>query len=75
MKHRGDHNRLGFSVQLVTVRYVGRFLPDPLDVPGVVAGYVAEQIGVAESFVDRGDADYGFAADGELVVAGGGGAG
>ena len=47
-KHRGDHNRLGFSVQLVTVRHVGRFLPDPLDVPGVVAGYVAEQIGVAD---------------------------
>ena len=48
MKHRGDHNRLGFSVQLVTVRYVGRFLPDPLDVPGVVVGYIAEQIGVAD---------------------------
>jgi Domain of unknown function (DUF4158) len=47
-KHRGDHNRLGFSVQLVTVRHVGRFLPDPLDVAGVVAGYVAEQIGVAD---------------------------
>ena len=47
-KHRGDHNRLGFSVQLVTVRHVGRFLPDPLDVPGVVVGYVAEQIGVAD---------------------------
>ena len=47
-KHRGDHNRLGFGVQLVTVRHVGRFLPDPLDVPGVVVGYVAEQIGVAD---------------------------
>lgn len=47
-KHRGDHNRLGFAVQVVTVRHLGRFLEDPLDVPSVVVDYVASQIGVAD---------------------------
>ncbi len=31
-RHRGEHMKLGFSLQLVTVRWVGMFLEDPLDV-------------------------------------------
>jgi Domain of unknown function (DUF4158) len=40
--------KIRFALQLVTVRHVGAFLADPLDVPLVVLGYVAAQIGVAD---------------------------
>src|SRR5450755_2707984 len=40
--------KIRFALQLVTVRHVGAFLADPLDVPLVVLGYVAAQIGVTD---------------------------
>jgi len=47
---RGDYNRLGYSVQLTTVRYVGRFLADPLEgVPTEVIDFLAGQLGVADA--------------------------
>ena len=43
---RRRHNRLGWAVQWGTVRMLGTFLEDPLDVPRVVVDYAAEQLGV-----------------------------
>ena len=48
-RRRGNHNRLGFSLQLTTARYLGRFLHDPLEgVPTEVVDYLAEQLGIAD---------------------------
>lgn len=47
-RRRGGRNRLGFAVQLGTVRALGTFLVDPLEVPVEAVDYLAEQVGVAD---------------------------
>ncbi|GAA2440693.1 hypothetical protein GCM10010191_65830 [Actinomadura vinacea] len=51
--------RLGFALQMVTVRWLGTFLEDPLDVPGAVLEFVAGQLGVEDPsqvkrYIERG---------------------
>jgi hypothetical protein len=49
-KRRGDHNRLGFSLQMTTVRYLGCFLPeDPVAVPTPIVDFLAEQLGITDA--------------------------
>jgi TnpA family transposase len=46
---RGEHNRLGFAVQLTTVRYLGRFLDDTTQAPPNVLSILSKQLGLADT--------------------------
>ncbi len=44
---RSMHHQLGFALQMCTVRYIGRLLPDdPLDAPWPVVEHPAAQLGI-----------------------------
>ena len=49
LSRRRERNRLGFAVQLGTVRYLGRFLEDPSRVPDQVVRWVARELGLDPS--------------------------
>lgn len=46
VEKRGDANRLGFALQLTTVRVVGTFLEDPTAVPLAVIATMSRQLGI-----------------------------
>ena len=46
MSCRGHHNRLGFALQLSTVRYLGTFLDDPIAVPSSVLQSLSHQLDI-----------------------------
>ncbi|MFF8382536.1 Tn3 family transposase [Streptomyces kanasensis] len=51
-RRRSTHHRLGFALQMCTVRYIGRFLPDdPLDAPWPVVEHLAAQLGIEDPSV------------------------
>ncbi len=47
-RSRDEHSRLGFAVEVGTVRFLGVLLAEPLDVPWSVVDYVAAQLGVED---------------------------
>jgi hypothetical protein len=44
----GDHNRLGFALQLTTVRFLGAFLDDPLNAPQAVLDTLCRQLSIED---------------------------
>lgn len=48
---REEHTRLGFAVQLCTVRFLGNFLSDWSETPPIVQAYLARQLQAEDTIV------------------------
>lgn len=45
---RRDYNKLGYAIQLTTVRFLDTFMANPLDVPSEVKKFLAEQLEICD---------------------------
>jgi len=50
---RRDYNKLGYALQLTTIRFLGTFLPNPINVPNNVICYLAKQLEMEPTEVIR----------------------
>ena len=48
-KYCGSHNKLGSAIQFGTVRFLGKFLKSPTNVPLAVIDYIAKQLNISSS--------------------------
>ncbi|WP_110520297.1 DUF4158 domain-containing protein [Herpetosiphon llansteffanensis] len=51
-RHNGSHHRLGFALQLGTVRFLGTFLANPIAVPPIVIDFMARQLAITTERVN-----------------------
>ena len=49
LSRRGDHNQLGFALQLTTVRFLGTFLENSMTVPSEIVQTLSRQLGITKS--------------------------
>jgi Domain of unknown function (DUF4158) len=52
-KCRFDHTKLGMALQLCTLRCLGAFLVNPLDMPAIVVRFLERQLDLRDASLER----------------------